>query len=85
MLSEAVAVTLWQWGDTNNDLTVDFTDIARAVDGFKRLFSETLTLEQTDLYGVEECTPERDVTFADISKTVDAFKGVAYPCPDLCP
>ena len=63
---------------------VDFTDISNVVDGFKGIFSASLTLPQVDLEG-SACEPNVNVNFVDISAAVDAFKSIPFNCTSPCP
>ena len=56
-------------------LGVNFTDIGNTVEGFKGIFSDTITMEATDMLG---CVPNRNVNFTDIGAAVDAFKSIAF-------
>jgi hypothetical protein len=84
--SAGVRVTTWKLGDSNNNGVANFTDISRVVEGFRGLFTPTLTREQTDLRStVSDCNPDRTVNFADIGAAVDAFQGNLFPCNAPCP
>jgi hypothetical protein len=84
--SAPVAVNLWRWSDNDNNLLVNFTDIAREVDGFRGFFSGSLTRQQTDLRGTSaDCNPDAAVNFADIGAAVDTFQGDPFPCSAPCP
>lgn len=63
---------------------VDFTDISMVVDGFKGIFSQSLTLPQVDLVG-SACEPNVNITFSDVSAAVDAFKSIPFACTSPCP
>ncbi len=38
VMSAPAPVTLWQWGDTNNDGSITILDITRGIDGFRSVF-----------------------------------------------
>lgn len=63
---------------------VDFTDINKVVDGFKGLFTATLTLPSVDLAGTS-CEPGAIINFVDIGAVVDAFKSIPFNCASPCP
>lgn len=87
-LSNGVTVTTWPNADTNQDYTVDFTDINRVVDGFLGRFTPELTLWMVDLTpdSGTGCQPDGLVSFKDVSAAVDAFvsKSPNAACPVPC-
>lgn len=85
LLSNAVSVTTWIWGDTAMNGSVSFADITKTVDAFRG--TPGISIEATDLTG-SGCNPQYVVNFADITANVDAFRGTPYrtiQCPAPCP
>ena len=80
-LSTVTLTTTWRWGDVNNDLRADITDVLFIVDGWLGVFDNT-TVYNLDL---AECLPNRIVDIADVLNGVDAFLGAGFLCPATCP
>ena len=56
------------------------------VDGFKSLFSASLTLPSVDQWGSPgNCRPQVGVDFVDIGAVVDAWKIIPFDCASPCP
>lgn len=93
-LSGGTLVTTRSWGDVTEPFNPpsdtdqpDFTDISEIVNTFKNA-TGSLPPPRVDLVGESSptfCTPGGGIDFRDISAVVDAFKGLAYPCPSPCP
>ncbi len=67
-------------------LGVDFRDISKVVDGFKSLFSASLTMPSVDLWGSPgNCRPQVGIDFVDIGAVVDAWKIIPFDCASPCP
>lgn len=62
---------------------VTFTDISATVNAFKGLYTPTLTMEAADIIGTT-CAPNRDVSFYDIGRVVEAYKSIPLSCPLPC-
>jgi hypothetical protein len=84
-------VQTYLWGDTDGDGDSDFADISGTVNAFKNNYSPIQTYQSTNVAAGTGCGDPRAgcigqecINFIDISLTVDAFKGIAYPCPAPC-
>jgi len=75
-----VTITMWMWGDVDNNTIVSFRDINLVVRGFQGDFSEA-AMESVDL---EPCMPNGIINFRDINWDVRAFQGQEIPCPAPC-
>lgn len=84
-LSAPVAATTWKWGDTNNNVVVNFIDVTRVVAGFQGQFTPALIRENVDLTGTN-CLPNRTINFQDVSTCVGAFQSKPFTyCSPPCP
>jgi hypothetical protein len=81
-LSAGTRGSTWKWGDLDHDADADALDIVNVVDGFKGTFAAGMTFEQINVWA---CKPDEVINALDVSVTVDAFKGFAYPCAMTCP
>ncbi len=82
-LSAASSATTFMWGDVDNNVVVNFNDIALVVRGFQGDFSVTIR-QAVDLV---PCVLNDDINFADINADVRAFQGAPYTetgCPSPC-
>lgn len=83
VLSDAVSVQTWVWGDVNNNSFVNFEDIQLVVNVFQGDTSNA-SVDATDL---DPCTPNATVNLADAQRAVQAFQQVGYDesgCPIPC-
>lgn len=69
------------WADTDGDGAVNVRDIVTTVDGVKLLFSEQVTFEGANIL---PCDIGFQLNVTDITATVDAVKGLPFPCAPLC-
>lgn len=69
-----------QYGDVNQDGTVDLLDILCLLDGFGGDVSNC-TVEDVDII---PCGGDGEVTLMDILAVLDAFTQLPPPCPDPC-
>jgi hypothetical protein len=86
-LSSPVTATTWLWADTDNSRgLVEVTDIVLIVDGFRGDFSSA-TLYALDLWGADAsaCLPQRILDLMDITRALDAFRQLPFPCTQPCP
>lgn len=84
------SATTWRRGDTDNNLTVDFNDIARIVAGFLVEYGTgdpPLTVEMVDLAGYvnERCRINGIIDFIDIAAGIEAFLDHPNDCLEVCP
>ena len=91
-ISAATRETMYRWGDTDGDGDSDFADISGTVNAFRNNYSPIQTYQSTNVAAgtgcgdpQAGCIGQECLNFIDISMTVDAFKGLAYPCPANCP
>ncbi len=81
------AVTLWRYGDGNNNGTISLDDILCVLNGFSGSFGTPpsfCTLYSTDLIG-PGCIPNAGITLDDILSVLSAFQGAVVVPPQLCP
>jgi hypothetical protein len=90
--SAGAIVTTYLWGDTDADGDSDFADISGVVNAFRNNYSPIQTYQSTNVAAGTGCGDpqvgcigQECLNFIDISMTVDAFRGIAYPCPVPCP
>ena len=79
------SVTMWPWGDTDDNGAVNMADVQIAVLGFKHEYFTAIpprTLVGSDLVGAVPCLPDQGISFDDIQHAVLAFKGTHYD-PDV--
>ena len=81
VLSSAASAATWRWGDVDHDGDVDVLDVANLVNAFKNLWGP-FTFEQMNLWG---CVPDSVINALDITLSVDAVRGFAFPCSVVCP
>jgi len=64
----------------------DIRDVVAIIDGFRET-PTALPNYRLDLVGGSSslCLPQQVINISDVAAAVDAFKGVAYVCPDPCP
>ncbi len=95
-MSAASRTRTAKFGDTNNDPAhmVDFADISAVVNAFRNVYSPLETYQSTNIMGNGAnacgdvqlgCVGQECISFGDVAGAVDAFRGVQYPCPAICP
>lgn len=80
VLSSAVEVTTWRWGDTTGEDVVNLEDLLCQLDRFAGL-PVSCGLFASDLL---EATPDGVVNLSDVLAVQDAFAGLPYPGPTPC-
>jgi len=84
------SITTWRRGDSDNNVTTDFNDIARIVQGFLGDYGTgqpPLTVEMVDYAGFvgDVCRMNRTIDFIDIATGVTAFLEQPDECLTVCP
>ena len=74
-LSDAVSVTTWAWGDTNNIDGAELFDMLCVFDGLLGIFTHC------SLYGVDLMAevPDGTIDTLDTSAVLDAVRALPYP------
>ncbi len=81
VLSPAVSAFTWIWGDVDNSGIAELNDILCELDGYASDFSRCGEAA-VNLAG---CVPDQVVEIGDLLFVLDAYSGLQYPCPEICP
>jgi Dictyostelium (slime mold) repeat len=79
--ASAIGAT-YAWGDANGDGFINVTDIVGVVDVVKAVLILPIAFEGANMW---PCDLDTTANVTDITVTVDAVKGVGYPCGSVCP
>ncbi|UCE58737.1 MAG: hypothetical protein JSU63_14990, partial [Phycisphaerales bacterium] len=89
--SESTTVTTWRWGDVNNDVFVNVTDLQQLLFANQRYDFSEHPMPHVDLWGggggVAACPPNQMINISDIGMHLLANEGLDYPdtfCPAEC-
>jgi len=85
-LSTPVQATTWSWADTDDSGgLVVIIDLVRVVDAFRGIGN--IPLYSVDLWGADAaaCLPQRVVDVFDMTRAIDAFRQLPFPCVPPCP
>lgn len=90
--SESTTVTTWRWGDVNNDIYVNVTDLQQLLFANERFDFSEHPMPHVDLIGsgdgVGACPPNQMINITDVAAHLWANEGTDYPdtfCPTECP
>ncbi|UCE62132.1 MAG: VCBS repeat-containing protein [Phycisphaerales bacterium] len=84
---DPVSVTMWKWGDTNNNGYLNVTDIHLLILAIQGHYDYS-TLVTDDLAGINPCLPQQILNVSDTQMAVQAVEGWKYRdnnCPEPCP
>ncbi|MFQ5590579.1 MAG: cytochrome c, partial [Phycisphaerae bacterium] len=86
-VSLPASATMWRWGDANNDVFVNVSDIQLIVLAIQGVYTYS-TVATDDLSGRTTCEPQQLINVTDVLMAIRALQGERYidiacyhPCP----
>ena len=83
----SASVTMWRWGDTNNDGYVSVVDVQMVILAIQGYYDFS-TIVTDDLAGSGPCVPQQILNVTDVLMVKFAFQGVDFrdtDCDEPCP
>ncbi|UCE59622.1 MAG: hypothetical protein JSU63_19535, partial [Phycisphaerales bacterium] len=85
---EPASVTMWRWGDTNNDTYLSVSDIHMVILAIQGFYDYS-TIVTDDQAGIDPCLPQQVLNVLDTFTVVQAVEGTKFrdiaACSDVCP